>query len=153
MKYKSWGRQRSVWRVFGYFRRNSGTAATLPRDRITSGRDKKDHFSRLGSGSSILPCVAEECLRCVTEPVGCWLMKVWHSGTLTGHRDPYRALTESWRQTRQCQGGDRGRQTIGGGGRQTKGSRGEACTPTHTRTQTDTWRLCFTPFFLCSVYH
>lgn len=125
--------------------------ATLPRDRITGGRDEKDHFSRLGSGSSILPCVAEECLRCVTEPVGRWLMKVWHSGTLTGHRDPYRALTESWRQTRQCQGGDRGRQTIGGGGRQTKGSRGEACTPTHTHTDTDghleTMLYTFLPLF------
>lgn len=46
-------------------------------------------------GSSVWPCVAGVCLRCVTEPVGHWLMKVRHSGTLTGHRDPWGGLTGS----------------------------------------------------------
>lgn len=109
---------------------------TAVHDAAGSHKDTIAFFSpvNLGSRSSILPCVAEVCLRCVAEPVGCWLMKVWHSGTLTGHRDPRRALTGSWRQARQCQGGDKGRQTIWSG--ETDKVPGLysgtcTCTPTH----------------------
>lgn len=69
-----------------------GVMTTMLYDNAGSHADKI--ALRLG-GSSVWPCVAGVCLRCVTEPVGRWLMKVRHSGTLTGHRDPWGALTGS----------------------------------------------------------
>lgn len=63
----------------------------------------------LGGSNLVLSRVAGVCLRCVTEPVGCWLIKVRHSGVLTGHRDPLGPLTG---RQRQVSGSDKGRQTT-----------------------------------------
>lgn len=63
----------------------------------------------LGGSNLVLSHVAGVCLRCVTQPVGCWLMKVRRSGVLTGHRDPLGLLTG---RQRQVSGSDKGRQTT-----------------------------------------
>ncbi|KAI9538339.1 hypothetical protein NQZ68_016381 [Dissostichus eleginoides] len=69
----------------------SGVVTTLL-DNATGRKERENSLFAvcLGSSSSVLPCVAGVCLRCVSDPLGGWLMKVRRGGSLTGHRDHWR---------------------------------------------------------------